>query len=116
MVAKPKKFQLIFSARNKTIEREVSCAKKTIKSSNTAELLGVTIDNNINFKSHIENICCKANNKIRVFKIKLKLNKCRTKSHGLNMVTFKGVVIWENLLNHFKEAILLIKFKTFIRK
>ena len=65
MVAKPKKLQLMLSARNKTIEKKMSFARRTIKSSNTAELLGVTLDKNINFKSHIENICCKAYNKIR---------------------------------------------------
>ena len=31
----------------------------------TVELLGITLDKNLNFKSHIENICCKANNKIK---------------------------------------------------
>ena len=35
---------------------------KTIKSSNTVELLGITPDKNINFKRHILNICQKANN------------------------------------------------------
>ena len=41
----------------------MSFAGKTIKSSNTAELLGVILDTTVNFKSHIENMCC--NNKIR---------------------------------------------------
>ena len=39
-------------------------AGKTI-SSNKVDLLGVALHKNINFKSHIENICCKENNKTR---------------------------------------------------
>ena len=38
---------------------------KAIKSSSTVELLGITLDKNSNFKSHIENIYCKANKKIK---------------------------------------------------
>ena len=34
----------------------------------------------------------------------LKLNKCRTKTYGLNTAVFKGAFIWNNLPNHFKEA------------
>ena len=66
MVANTKKFQLIFLARNKSIEREMSFVGKAIKSSSTVALLGITLDKNLNFKSYIENICWKANNKIKV--------------------------------------------------
>ena len=45
------------------IEREMSFAEKTISSSNPIHLISVTLDKNINFKSHIENMFCKANNK-----------------------------------------------------
>ena len=71
MVANPQKFQLMFFARNKSIEKEMSFVGKTIKSSSTVELLGITLDKNLDFKSHIENICCKANNKIKaLFRIR----------------------------------------------
>ena len=66
MVANTKKFQLIFLTRNKSIEREMSFVGKAIKSSSTVELLGIALDKNLNFKSYIENICSKANNKIKV--------------------------------------------------
>ena len=56
MLANPKKLQLIFLARNKSIEKEMSFVGKAIIFFNTVELLGITIDN-LNFKSHIENIC-----------------------------------------------------------
>ena len=65
MVANSKKFQLMFFARNKSIEKEMSFVGKAIKSSSTIELLGITLDKNVNFKSHIENICCIADNKIK---------------------------------------------------
>ena len=38
---------------------------KTIKSSDTVELLGITLDKNITFKRHIQNVCRKANNKTK---------------------------------------------------
>ena len=38
---------------------------KTIKSSDTVELFGITLDKNIDFKRHIQNICHKANNKTK---------------------------------------------------
>ena len=48
---------------------------KTIKSSNTVELLGITPDKNINFKRHILNICQKANNKNKaLFRVRKFLN------------------------------------------
>ena len=43
----------------------MSFVEKAIKSSYTVELLGITLDKNLNFKSHTKNICCKANNKIK---------------------------------------------------
>ena len=71
MVANPKKIQLMFWARNKSIEKEMSFVGKTIKSSRTVELLGITLYKNFDFKSDTENICGKANNKIKtLFRIR----------------------------------------------
>ena len=53
MVGNPKKFQLVFLARNKSIEKEISFVGKAIKSSSTVELLGITSDKNLNFKLKI---------------------------------------------------------------
>ena len=64
MVANPKKFQLMLLAR-KCIDKEISFVGKAIKSSSTVELLGITLDRKLNFQSHIETNCCKANNKIK---------------------------------------------------
>ena len=67
MVANPKKIQLMFLARNKSIKKEMSFVGKAIKSCSTAELLGITLDKNLNFEIHIENIFCKGNNKIKAY-------------------------------------------------
>ena len=65
MVANPSKFQLMFLSKYKNIEKNMSFDGKTIKSSATVELLGITLDKNINFKQHMQNICRKANNKTK---------------------------------------------------
>ena len=46
---------------------------KTIKSSDTVELIEITLDKHINFNGHIENICCKVNEKT-LFGIRKVLN------------------------------------------
>ena len=75
MVANPSKFQLMFLSKYKNIEKNMSFDGKTIKSSDTVELLGITLDKNINFKRHIENVCQKANNKTKArFHIRKFLN------------------------------------------
>ena len=51
MVANPSKFQLMFLSKYRNIEKNLSFAGKTIKSSDTVELLGVTVDKNINFNT-----------------------------------------------------------------
>ena len=61
MVANPSKFQKQF----KNIEKNISFDGKTIKSSDKVELLGITLDKNINFKPHTQSICRKANNKTK---------------------------------------------------
>ena len=65
MVVNPSKFQLMFLSKCKNIEKNMSFNGKTIKSSDTVELLGITLDKNINFKRHIQNSCRKANNKTK---------------------------------------------------
>ena len=57
--------QLMFLSKYKNIEKNMSFHGKTIKSSDTVELLGIILDKNISFKRHIQNICRKANNKTK---------------------------------------------------
>ena len=49
----------MFLARNKSIAKKMSFDGKTVISSSTVELPDITLGKNLNFKSHIENICCK---------------------------------------------------------
>ena len=65
MITNSSKFQLMFLSKYKNIEKNMFFDGKTIKSSDTVELLGITPDKNINFKRHIQNICHKANNKTK---------------------------------------------------
>ena len=75
MVANPSKFQLMFLSKHKNIEKNMSFDGKTIKSLDTIELLGITLNKNINFKRHIQNICHKGNNKTKaLFRIRKFLN------------------------------------------
>ena len=75
IVANPSKFQLTFLSKYKNIEKNMSFDGKTIKSSDTVELLGITLGKNINFKRHIQNICRKGNNKTKAL---LRIRKCLT--------------------------------------
>ena len=75
MVAYPSKFQLMFLSKNKNIEKNTSFDEENITSSDTVELLGITLGKNINFKLHTENICDKANSKTKaLFRIRKFLN------------------------------------------
>ena len=57
----------MFLSKYKNIEKNMSFDGKTIKSSDRVRLLGITLDKNINFKRHIQNICRKPNNKTKAF-------------------------------------------------
>ena len=63
MVANPDKFQLMFLG-NK-VEKEVCLTVNnfSIRSVDNVKLLGVVIDNKLDFVGHIKNICKVANNK-----------------------------------------------------
>ena len=65
MIANPSKFQLTFLSKYKNlqnVQKNKSFDGKTIKSSDTAELLEISLDESIDFKRHIQNICHKASN------------------------------------------------------
>ena len=61
MKANPNKFNLIvFSGRNQYEEVTMRLRNIEIKSMSEVKLLGITLDKNLNFKSHINNLCKKA--------------------------------------------------------
>ena len=59
MIANPGKFQaiLIKKDRSDTSGIEISLSDKNIKLEKTAKLLGVKLDNKLNFDSHISDLC-----------------------------------------------------------
>ena len=98
MVANPSKFQLLFLSKYKNIEKNMSFDGKTIKSSDTVELLGITQDKNINFKRRIQIICRKANNKtnalLRIRKF-LKLEQAQVLAEAYILSNFRYCpLIW----------------------
>ena len=54
MVANPSKFQLMILSKYKSTEENMSFDSKTITLSDTFELLGVTLDKNVNFKRYVQ--------------------------------------------------------------
>ena len=65
MIVNPDKFQAVALGRHKqkeTINLQVNGAE--IKGQKSVTLLGVEIDNELNFDNHISNICKKVGNKI----------------------------------------------------
>ena len=64
MMANPGKFKFMILSIN-TINKSIVINNKTIESSKSVKLLGLTIDNNLNFGIHINNICKVASAKIK---------------------------------------------------
>ena len=58
--ANPGKFQFIVLNANKNDCFNLNVARKVIPSSSEAKLLGITIDNELKFKNHINELCRKA--------------------------------------------------------
>ena len=62
MMANPGKFQFMILSKN-TINQSIVINNKTIESMKSVKLLGLTIDNKLNFGIHINNICKVASTK-----------------------------------------------------
>ena len=74
MMANPGKFQFMILSIN-TINKSIVINNKTIESSKSVKLLGLIIDNNLNFGIHINNICKVASAKIKgLGRIRSRLN------------------------------------------
>ena len=66
MVANPKKFQVLFIDGSKTMSSlRLNINGKFIHSTETVKLLGITIDNKLSFKQHIEAVCSNASLKTK---------------------------------------------------
>ena len=54
MVANTSKFKFMFLSKQKNLEKSMIFDGNIIKSSNTVELLGISLNRNISFKRHVE--------------------------------------------------------------
>ena len=59
MIANPDKFHSIILTKNKAenLDLEVKIGDKTIQSEQYVKLLGVPIDNKLNFEKHVSDLC-----------------------------------------------------------
>ena len=79
MMANPGKFQFMILSKN-TINKAFVIDIKTIELSKSVKLLGLTIDNKLNFGIHINNICKVASAKIKgLGRIRNRLNLSQAK-------------------------------------
>ena len=67
MVANPSKFQVMFLGLKKDQHLALEINGDVITNSREVKLLGVTLDSQLNFKSHTKALCVKANRKVSAF-------------------------------------------------
>ena len=66
--ANPGKFQFMILGKKKRLKYCLEIGSITTKESDEVELLGITIDNDLNFKKHIENLCRTAQYKLHALR------------------------------------------------
>ena len=66
--ANPGKFQFMILGDKKNNTFVLNIHDKETKNSSEVELLGITIDNQLKFKKHINNLCRKASSKLHVIR------------------------------------------------
>ena len=69
MVANPEKFQSILLSRNGWVCTPISVQNNDLCPTNEIKVLGVTLDDILNLKSHVYDICYRASRKINSFKL-----------------------------------------------
>ena len=67
MVAKPKKFQLMFLGLTRHRRLRLNIEGNKVSAADCVKLLGVEIDNKVKFDKHVKTLCSKANMKINAF-------------------------------------------------
>ena len=68
MVANPEKFQSTILSRNGGVCTPISAKNNDLYPTNEIKVLGVTLDDRLNFKSHVDDICNRASRQINSFK------------------------------------------------
>ena len=121
MIANPAKFQLMFLGKNLNYDELFLITQKDILLPSTeVKLLGITLDNKLSFKTHIESMCAKAVNRTNAFRrIRnyVSLNKAKLIYNAFIFSTFNYCpLIWmfcsktlNNLVNKtHKKALRLV--------
>ena len=67
MVANPGKFQMMFLGLKEQHALRLNINDNKVLTTNRVKLLGIEIDNELNFTAHIQNLCSKVNRKINAF-------------------------------------------------
>ena len=67
MVANPGKFQIMFLGLKEQNTLRLNINDNKVLTTNRVKLLGIEIDNELNFTAHIQNLCSKVNRKINAF-------------------------------------------------
>ena len=76
MKGNPDKFQLIFLNHNNDCNEYIEIDNFEIKNSPSINILGLGLDSNLKFTSHVDEICCQSEKQINAFKrIKNNLDK-----------------------------------------
>ena len=68
MVANPEKFQSIILSRNGGVCTPISVKNNDLCPTNKIKVLGVMLDDRLNFKSYVDDICNRASRQINYFK------------------------------------------------
>ena len=97
-------------------DQTITVENYVIKSSGVEELLGLTIDSNLNFKEHILSLCKKANRKLhalsRVSKY-MTLNKRRILMKSCPLIWMIHKRGFNNKINHIHERALRIAYNDY---
>ena len=96
MKANPGKFQFMVLEVKNIVHFTINVNAKIIPCSNEVKLLGITIDNELKFKKHIEDLCKKIPYDLRKG-IKAFQPPVKSFRFGLNSIHFRGSILWNNL-------------------
>ena len=77
---------------------------KIIRTSDSLKILGVTIDNNINFNEHINNVCDKASQRVGVIMRLRNLIPTTAKLALLKSAILLGIFVGQAILVNSKES------------
>ena len=97
----------------------ITVENHVMKSSGVDELLGATIDSNLNFEGHILSLCKKANPN-NTYNLRRGMHLSRVNVHstqyGTESIGNLGAKIWNLVPVHMKDLKALSKFKNQIKK